>query len=121
MTMDLGLDSTKLTKDKLKQDENTFDPLVHTTASYKLLAEFFDRMQWTRGHAKELKTPVLMFQGSDDQIVVPKINEEFMQDISGNHKANEFVLLQGGRHESFNDQEKDAMFKKMEGWILSLL
>jgi len=120
MNNDAALDSTKLTRDKEKQDENTNDLLVHTSVSNQLLRELAANGDWIRANPEKLQCPALLLQGKGDRIVHPKINIEFFTKVEKTNKNASFFATEGGQHETFNDTDRKEVLAKFEEFVKTL-
>jgi len=115
------LDSSKLTRDPEKQKENDDDILVHTTVSFQLLNEMQSTAKWIKSHPKELQCPVLLLQGKNDPVVHSKVNINFFQQAQATNKTITIYATEGGKHETFNDTDREQVLKQCESFITSLL
>ena len=64
-------------------------------------------------HASELKIPLLIIHGSDDQICSPEGSREF----AGKAKNVDLKIWEGGYHELHNETFKDEVFDYIMNWI----
>jgi len=112
VTPSVALDSSKLTRDEQKQQENSNDELVHTQASFKLLAELRSAGSYIFSHPELVKNPLLLLQGDSDPIVCAKSNKEWIEKVKKTNEKAQIILIEGGMHETFNDTERDPKVLK---------
>jgi alpha-beta hydrolase superfamily lysophospholipase len=89
------------------------DPLVHDKISVSLFDGAMKAAQFSLEHASELKVPLLLFHGSDDQITSPEGSREF----AAKSPVTEMKIWEGGYHELHNEPFKDDVFKFIIKWM----
>lgn len=93
------------------------DPLVHDKISAGLFLDTFNSGQYALEHARELRIPMLLMHGTDDEITSPEASEAFA-------KASELVTLKlwpQYRHETHNELGKEEVLAYLTDWILNHL
>jgi alpha-beta hydrolase superfamily lysophospholipase len=94
--IDVGLDSTHLTNDPAKQEENDHDPLVHSLATPSLFNDWWEILHYVANHPDRVRLPFLMMQGAADKIVVPRENRRFFDEVARTNAHTQFCLLPDG-------------------------
>lgn len=89
------------------------DPLVHDKISVGLFCSALSAATNALRNAGQLKVPLLLLHGSDDQICSPEGSREF---ASANGLV-EFMLWNGGYHELHNEPFRDEVFRHILSWI----
>jgi len=117
MTLNAELDSSKLTRDEEKQNENTNDILIHTSASFGLLSEMRKKASWILSHPENIKLPTLLLQGEKDPIVRPEVNINFFKTVKKTNPKVNWYEMKGGRHETFNEIDRDTIFSEMTNFL----
>jgi alpha-beta hydrolase superfamily lysophospholipase len=113
-TLPNGLDRSGLSRDPEVEKKYSSDPLVHDMVSARLGMELLNKGQYILDHAKELKTPLLIMQGSADRLVdVPK-TLEFSQ--KANHSST-LKIWDGHYHELHNEPDKLDVMKFELNWL----
>ena len=64
-------------------------------------------------HAEDLKVPLLLMHGSDDQITSPQGSRDF----AARTNLAELKIWDGGYHELHNEPFKDEVFSYILKWI----
>ncbi len=90
------------------------DPLVHDWGSLKMAKELQKTIKWTREHAAEFQPPLLLMNGTSDQIVYPSSCEEFGSAVHGDCTVK---LWDGLYHEIHNEPEKDQVMDEIVAWL----
>lgn len=121
MNNSADLQSAKLTRDKEKQQENNEDELVHTNCSMKLLSELRDTANKIKSRPQLLKLPVLIVAGQNDPIAITKDSEKFIASVKKHNSSADILVTPGGMHETFNDTDREDVFRRMDQFINSVL
>jgi acylglycerol lipase len=108
-----GLNISHISHDEAVVEKYKTDPLVHGKISISLFHEAMKAAGYSLSHASELKVPVLVLHGSDDQITSPEGSREF----AGKSNMAELKIFDGGYHELHNEPFKDEVFKYILYWI----
>lgn len=108
-----GLVVSHISHDQKVVDAYISDPLNHDKISVGLLHSAITAGEYSLNHAEDLKVPLLIMHGSDDQITSPQGSREFAL------KTNmaEFKIWDGGYHELHNETFKDEVFSYIVNWI----
>lgn len=94
------------------------DPLVHDRISTRLFTVVYEAGFWAIENADRLKTPTLVFHGSDDNITSHQGSKEFVQKSNGSAV---FKSWEGMKHETHNDLKKEEVIHHMYDWIVKTL
>ncbi len=116
-----GLDSKHLSHDQTVVSDYINDPLVHDKVSCRWFMEFVQAGKESLSRAEELKLPLLIIHGSDDQIVNVQGSREVMAKASSQDKG--IHIYEGLYHETLNEvsPDKDMVLDNLRGWILGHL
>lgn len=108
-----GLETIHLSHDKSIVDLYNTDPLVHDKISAGLFSGASSSAKYALNNAANLKLPVLIVHGSDDNICSPEGSKEF---CSKTQNA-ELKIWDGGFHELHNEPFRDDVFRFIVSWI----
>ena len=108
-----GLNANHLSHDESVVEKYKNDPLVHGKISVSLFNASMEAAKYSLAHASELKVPILMLHGSDDQILSPEGSREF----AGKTNMAELKIWNGGYHELHNEPFKDEVFAYILNWL----
>ncbi|MFT5019762.1 MAG: alpha-beta hydrolase superfamily lysophospholipase [Polaribacter sp.] len=114
--------STKLDVNAISQDPKevqryTKDPLVHDKISTAFFAGVYDNGFWAVDNAASLKTPALVYHGTEDKLTSHNASKQFCEDAKGADVT--FKSLHGFYHESHNEPKREDLFKMIIEWISS--
>ena len=112
-----GLIVDHVSHDPAVVDSYKKDPLNHGKISVGLARSTFSAADYCLANASELKLPLLLVHGSDDQITSPDGSREF----ASKTKLAELRIWEGGYHELHNEPFRDDVFDFISGWIDSVL
>jgi alpha-beta hydrolase superfamily lysophospholipase len=90
------------------------DKLVHNNMGVTLFLGVEDAGEQILQHAKELKTPLLLMHGTDDQITSANASQLFKNQVGS---LVEIVLWKDARHELHNELNKEEVIQKMVEWV----
>ena len=90
------------------------DPLVHNKISLRMYSEWADACKRIFAHAGEIKLPLLILAGTDDQLIDPEGSKELHELIPS---VSELRLLEGRYHEPFNDLDNEEVFSVIAHWL----
>ena len=93
------------------------DSMVHDKISVSLFAGANSAARYALDNAMDLKIPVLLIHGSDDQITSPEGSKEF----AGKNSLVDLKIWEGGYHELHNELFKDEVFKFILDWLNRLI
>lgn len=105
-----------LTHDKLLLERYSRDPLIHYNISARLYAELTGLIQEREKIAKKLETPFLLLQAGDDRIVSKEAAVDFFNQAASGDK--EMEIYDGFYHEILNEIGRQAVFDRLEKWLL---
>lgn len=89
------------------------DPLIHDRISVSLFYEAMKAASNALQNASDLKIPLLLIHGSDDQICSPEGSREF----ASRTDLAEFRVWEGGFHELHNEVFSIELFDYILNWI----
>jgi alpha-beta hydrolase superfamily lysophospholipase len=108
-----GLTVSHISHDEAIVEKYKADPLVHGKISVSLFYAAMSAARYSLDHASELKIPILLMHGADDQICSPGGSLEF---ASKTNMA-ELKIWEGGYHELHNELFKEEVFRYIINWI----
>jgi alpha-beta hydrolase superfamily lysophospholipase len=108
-----GLNASHISHDPEVVAKYKADPLIHNKISVSLFDEAMKAAKYSLENAAELKVPLLLLHGSDDQITSPEGSREFAAKSS----RTTLKIWEGGYHELHNEPFKDEVFKFIIKWI----
>jgi alpha-beta hydrolase superfamily lysophospholipase len=89
------------------------DPLVHGKMSSRLYSEWQQATKDIFARAGQIKLPFLLLAGSDDNLIDPQGS----RDLHAQAPTSELHVLQGRRHEPFNDIGSEEVFQLIADWL----
>jgi alpha-beta hydrolase superfamily lysophospholipase len=89
------------------------DRLVHDKISVSLFNSAMNAGYYALAHASDLKVPLLLMHGSDDQICSPEGSREFAAKTT----LAELKIWTGGYHELHSETFKNEVFAYLMNWI----
>lgn len=117
ITLGNELDANHISRDKIEVKKYENDKLVHDKISPNFSLTFIETGKWAIHNAKQLKTKMMIFHGTDDKIIDFKGSEAFTK----NTKQASLKLYEGGYHELHNDLCKEEMLQDVVNWLNSQL
>ena len=114
ITMSNEVDPASLSRIEEEVEAYRNDPLVHDRVSPAYSIGIMERGEWVMGHAKDLKTPLLLMHGTSDRLTDFEASREFAQNAGDRV---EFVAVEGGYHELHHDLEREKVLEKAVEWI----
>ena len=110
------LDSTYLCRDKAVVEAYDKDPLVYRgKICARLGAEMFDTMNKVQPLLSTITIPVLILQGSADQLVNPAGGKMLYENVGSKDKT--YKVYKGFYHEIFNEPDRDKVFADLDAWL----
>lgn len=110
------LDAKAVSRDPAVVQAYINDPLVYTgKTTARLSAEMLRALLRIQAQASQIKLPVLIMQGSEDQLVDPSGARDFYHAISSSDKT--LRMYAGLYHEIFNEPEHPQVLSEMESWL----
>lgn len=89
------------------------DPLVHGRMSTRLYTEWQQAIKDIFARAGQIKLPFLVLAGSDDALIDPQGS----RDLHAKAPTSALHVLQGRRHEPFNDLGSEEVFQVIADWL----
>ncbi|HHG83850.1 MAG TPA: alpha/beta hydrolase [Bacteroidetes bacterium] len=118
LTQSSNLDTAFLSHNQSVIDAYKNDPLVHGKISPRLFLETAAAGEFSIANAKNVKIPVIIMHGSDDQITSPKGSEEFHAGIPA---RSSLKIYEGQYHEIHNEVENSLVLADMLQFLNSHL
>lgn len=109
-------DPSVLSRDPAVADAYVADPLIKVGATVTLLSELMRTSKDTASRVSQLSVPTLCLHGSDDELV-PADASQVLEGLTGVERR----VLDGLRHEIFNEPEGSALVADVIAWIDSQL
>ncbi len=114
LTIPTGLNPNDLSRDPRVVEAYVADPLVHGRSSLGFGKGMLDMANWVKTHPQEFRVPLLIIQGSADQLVYPRGSQEFARLVPENVT---YKLWNGLYHELHNEPEKEQVLQYLLGWM----
>jgi alpha-beta hydrolase superfamily lysophospholipase len=115
LTVSLGVDGKKLSRDKEVVRDYDEDPLVHHVGSMRWGAETLAAIDRVRSGAAAIRLPTLILHGGDDKVNSVEGSKELFEKISSADKK--LLIYAGGAHEPHNDIDRDKVALDVEEWL----
>jgi alpha-beta hydrolase superfamily lysophospholipase len=112
-SMENGLDTNSLSRDKDIVSKYVHDPLVHKMVSARLGWTMVEQGNWLLQHAQEFPLPLLLVVGSQEKIVDRNKIVQFAEHVP----QVEFKTWDGLFHETHNEPEKEKVLNFELKWI----
>jgi alpha-beta hydrolase superfamily lysophospholipase len=113
--LQVGLDTSALSRDPAVVRAYEEDPLVHGQASARWGTESLDIVEWLKTHAAELTIPTLVVHGEADRLdSLDGVRVLFDQARSADK---ELRVYPGSYHEVHNDLDYPQMVSDLEAWL----
>lgn len=114
LTIDHGIPAEQICSDQNVVAEYTSDPLVHRQISMNLAGSILKEGERVRAEADQLHPDLslLLLHGAEDKIAAAEDTRAFGQRAS--LKDVEVLILDGMRHEVFNEKDKDLTFQAVD-------
>lgn len=114
LSMPTGLDDSGLSRDPAVLEAYRADPLVHDRASFALGRDAAIGAEWALANAAQLRVPVLLIHGSDDQVTYASGTEQFARAATGDVTV---TIYDGLLHETHNEPEKATVLADIVAWL----
>jgi acylglycerol lipase len=115
LTLRLGVDGAKLSRDPAIARAYETDPLVHHKASTQFGAEALRAIDRVRERAGDIRLPVLIIHGGNDQVNSVEGSKELFENVSSVDK--EIRIYPDGAHEPHNDTDREQVARDVEDWL----
>jgi alpha-beta hydrolase superfamily lysophospholipase len=113
--MNARLDLGNLTRDEEAARAIVEDPLFHQRGTARLMAAFTRVKTDILARAGELRLPLLLLHGSEDQIASPDGSRRFFEGAASADK--ERKVYAGARHNLFHETNRLEVFDDLERWV----
>lgn len=116
----LELDATAICRDPAVVEAYVADPLVHhQNIPARMVVSLFDEAARVMSRAKEIRLPVLLLHGAEDQLTSASASTAFVDMLTSSDKH--LTLYEGMYHELFNEPEQDDVLRTCCDWITARL
>jgi len=116
----IQLDAEGVSRDPAVVDAYLNDPLVYTgKVTARLGAELLKTMEYVIESAAEIKLPVMIVQGGDDELVDPSGAQLLYDSVSSDDKT--IKIYDGFYHEVFNEPDHGQVLHDVKIWIDGVL
>jgi alpha-beta hydrolase superfamily lysophospholipase len=115
LAMDVGLDTTALSRDQAVVDAYVSDPLVHGKTTPRAGGVLMATIDWTQAHAADLALPLLIVHGGADRLCDPAASRAFFEHVTFADKQR--FEYESYYHEVFNDVGKERVLADVEAWL----
>jgi len=110
------IDATKLSRDPEMQQAYLTDPLVlRERVKEDLYGKLADGLALLPGRAEEITMPILLLHGGDDELCSAEGAEIYVRS-SGSDDVT-VKIYPGGRHESFNEINREKVLDDLLSWV----
>lgn len=111
-----AIDPTRLSRDPAAQEAYLSDPLIlRERIDDELYLRLADALVMIDGRAGEISVPLLLIHGTDDRICSWEGAKAYVEASSSPDQT--ILLYPDGRHESFNEVNRDEVLGDMWAWI----
>jgi alpha-beta hydrolase superfamily lysophospholipase len=110
-----GLDASGLSRDPSVVQAYIDDPLVHDRGNARFGGETLSRGKWVQEHASELKLPLLVLQGENDFIALPRNSQRLYEAAGSVDKT--YREYPQGFHEPHNDLDHELVLSEVVDWL----
>jgi alpha-beta hydrolase superfamily lysophospholipase len=115
LTLPLDVDGSKLSRDAAIARAYETDPLVHHKASTQWGAEALRAIDRVRERAADIRLPILILHGGNDQVNAVEGSRELFEKVSSVDK--EIRIYPEGAHEPHNDLDREQVAHDVEDWL----
>jgi alpha-beta hydrolase superfamily lysophospholipase len=115
LSVSLGVDGSKVTRDPAIARAYEEDPLVHHTATMRWATESLAAIERVKTRAREISLPILILHGGSDRINSVEGSKELFANVSSADKR--LLIYPGGAHEPHNDLEREQVARDIEEWL----
>lgn len=116
----LDIDAQAICRDPAVVDAYVADPLVnHENIPARMVVSLFDEGARAIEKASDIKLPVLLLHGAEDQLTSASASTEFVEKLGSTDK--QCKVYEGMYHELFNEPEQDDILKTCCDWMTARL
>jgi len=115
LTLPLDVDGSKLSRDEAIARAYETDPLVHHKASTQWGAEALRAIDRVRSRASDIRLPILILHGGNDQVNSVEGSKELFEKVSSVDKG--IRIYPEGAHEPHNDLDRAQVARDVEDWL----
>jgi acylglycerol lipase len=115
LTLATGLSVDALTHDTTFVEAYKADPLVHGVVSTRASVEIFKAQDDVMSKAGQLKLPVLILHGTQDQIAKPETSQAFYEQAGSQDKIR--IAYEDFYHEVCNEVDRSRVLNDMIHWM----
>jgi alpha-beta hydrolase superfamily lysophospholipase len=113
--LEVGLDTSALSRIPEVVRAYEEDPLVHGKASARWGTESLDIVEWIKAHAAELRLPLLVIHGEEDRLDSADGVRTLFERVGSVDK--ELLMYPDSYHEVHNDLDAGQMVADLEAWL----
>lgn len=117
ISIDPGLDLTRIARDAAAVERYTADPHFQVRTTPRLAAEVVRAIAETVSRAREIAVPLLVLHGTDDTIVPPRGSAHLASRV-GSRDATR-LTYDGAYHNLFLDTAREHVFRDVARWMLA--
>ena len=115
-TNDRTIDPTRLSKDPAVWEAYLADPLIlRERVDPELFERLIEGLSLLPGRAQEIDRPLLLLHGDDDRLCSAEGACMYVKQTSSSDVT--IKLYSGGRHEMFNELERDQVLADLWAWL----
>ncbi|NET51496.1 MAG: alpha/beta hydrolase [Merismopedia sp. SIO2A8] len=114
-TLHTGINDGAASRDPAIISQYQSDPLRHTRGTARLATEFIATAHWIHDHADQLASPLLILQGTADQVSLPEGSDRFFQNVQFPDKTR--YEYDGGYHDLHNDTIFGDVLDDLSHWL----
>ncbi|MEL6440508.1 MAG: lysophospholipase [Cyanobacteria bacterium J06621_8] len=113
--LNTGIDYEAASRDPQVIEANRHDPLRHAQGTARLSTELLKTINWVKGQAQELATPLLLLHGLADRVTPADSSQSFFQHLTLADK--ELRLYPNSYHELHSDTNCLEVATDIHSWI----
>jgi alpha-beta hydrolase superfamily lysophospholipase len=114
-TLNLGLDSTALSRDPGVVKAFDTDPLVSRVASVRWGTESLATIAWVKAHVSETTLPILLVHGEADRLNLASGTRYLFNTMT--HADKTMLLYPGAYHDPHNDLDHEKVVHDIMDWL----
>lgn len=112
LRMQTPFDTSVLSRDPRVGQDYEADPLVERSTTARLGAEILENIDWCRERIHEIDVPTLLLHGDED-LLVPAWSTEITDTVASVERR----VIEGARHEIFNEPDGPAAVADVIAWL----